>query len=186
MQLFDFSQAGRLVGSMQSFTRWLVTSMGFLFLALGVLAVFVPISASLPENLFLIGALVVLGAALAIGGSRRQTRMLVEVGVGASGFRFRYSDQTTSHAQWRDTGFGIRFQDNTKDESIDPIDRRRVTMFYLGDEVDDVPPAVVEASVSEARRQGVPVSIRLEESRTRSGAYHPEVTRLGAAVRGSE
>jgi hypothetical protein len=186
MQVFDVSQAGRAVGSIQSGTRWLLVSVGVLFLAIGALAVVVPISGSLPENIFMIGALIVLGAALAYGGSRMQTRILVEVGVGSSGFRFTYSDRTTSYAEWHKSGFGLRFQDNTKDESIDPFDRRRVIMFYLGDQVDDVTPAVVVASISEAQKQGVPVVVGQEEWRTRSGIHHPEVARLGAAPRSPE
>jgi hypothetical protein len=60
----------------------------------------------------------VLGAALAIGGLRMQTRVLVEVGVGPAGFRFKYSDQVVSFARWRDAGFALRFSDNTKDETL--------------------------------------------------------------------
>jgi hypothetical protein len=59
-------------------------------------------------------------------------------------------------------------------------------MFYLGDQVDDVTTALVGVSISEAQRQGVPVSVLREESRTRSGIFHPEVIRLGASVGRSE
>jgi hypothetical protein len=171
-----------VIGFVQAATRLLVLGVGSLFLALTLLAVLVPISGSQSENTFVIALFLVLGSALIFGGSRMQARTLVEVGVGPVGLSFTYSDRVVVNSHWRDPDFDLRFQDNTQDESIDPFDRKRVIMFYLRDRVDDVTLELVGATLSEASRQGLPVSGRREEWRTRSGIYHPMVLRVGVSA----
>ena len=182
---FDFSDFARADVAGVSSTRYLLAGVGAMFIVIGVVAIFVPISTYAISNWLVTICFLAIGAAGAVGGAIMKARPdLLRLTVLPSGLVLHSDRGPDETVNWTDPLVGITIWDYSEVSQLGPYERQSIFMRWKGDRGAKISVEALECVVASADAAGVPVLVREEVKYHRSaGRTTPEVTRIGRADR---